>query len=262
MKSKKTIVGISIVCIVIGSICMGLGLVMGGSFRALQVSMGFDRSGFVFREYDDIEFENQTLSDITSLKIDMDMGDVTIIEGNDDDIRISNMVKDQYTLDVNGSKAELKLNTRSGFSIFNFGTDYSQDIVVTIPEGYKFENLEIKNSMGNIDLEDLQVDSMTLVANMGDIDGENLKTNELFVENDMGKIQLEGIFLNETEITNSMGDIDVIVNDDISNYDYEADCSLGTVYINGKKGNSSQSVRSNNKITIKDSMGDISLDFD
>lgn len=261
MKSKKTIVRIAIISIVLGSICIGMGLVMGGNFHALQISMGVDSDGFYFRNYEDVEFENNTLKDVTSLIVEMNLGSITIVEEDRDDIQIVNAVKGQYTLNIKDSKAILKTNTKRGFSFFNFGNEYSQDIEILVPRDFEFDYLKIHNLMGDIDVSDIKAKQLDVEVDLGDFEGENLQTGNLVLDNAMGNIKIDGVFLNKSSIHNDLGDIDVQVNDDIENYDYQAECSLGSVKVNGRDGATRRENDSENMIEISNKLGDITLDF-
>ena len=97
---------------------------------------------------------------------------------------------------------------------------------------------------------------------MGDINGTDLKTEGLHVENDMGDVELEGIFLKTTYIDNDMGDVDIRIFDDIRNYSYDAHCSMGNVKVNGEKDQTTRASHTEHEITVRNSMGDISLEFD
>lgn len=264
MKSRKIIIVTAVITILLGSLCMGIGFAMGGSLNALRISFGFDSDGFEFSQHeDDRDKIKLDLDTVKTLIVDQQLGNVTITETDTDKIQVLNVMEDQYTLDIDKDQATLKLKNQGGFHIFNFGNSYTQDIEILVPKGFVFDRFEIYNSMGDIDLTNTQAKNLYIEANMGDIRGRNLKTEGMYIENDMGNIELAGVFLNESEIHNDMGDIEINVHDKLENYSYDADCSMGDVKVNHEKGRNSQvSSSAKNKMTIRDSMGDITMNFE
>lgn len=247
--------------ILLGCLCMAVGLMMGGSLNALRVSLDFDEKGLMFSQHDMKDKIDLSLGNITSLQIEMSMGDVTFVEADEEEVRALNVIEDQYTLDIRGSQAILELKEKKGFSFFNFGNNHTQNVKIVVPRGFIFERLEIHNSMGDVNLMDTSAKYLSVEANMGDIEGNNLRTEDMSIENDMGDIKLEGIFLKNSEIHNAMGDITIHVLDKIENYSYQTKCNLGDVRVNREEGRNSQVSNTPNELIISNSLGDISLNF-
>ena len=260
MRSKKVWMAVAAVAVCIGFVCVGAGLAMGGSLYDIRIALGFEDGRPHFFQYDSAK-EDLRLEDITSLRGMLPMGEIHVAEADQDDIRILNIKEDSYTLDISGKEAVLDIQDKA-FYFFNFGSDSAQDITITVPRGFDFENLEIHNAMGDMELHDIRAKTMYLKANMGDINGTDLKTEGLHVENDMGDVELEGIFLKTTYIDNDMGDVDIRIFDDIRNYSYDAHCSMGNVKVNGEKDQTTRTSHTEHEITVRNSMGDISLEFD
>lgn len=261
MKFKKSIIATAIVSIVIGSLCIGVSLAMGGSLNALRISFGITSQGFQFHQYGSSVREDIVLQDIDSLTVSINMGNIEIVETDTDEIHVYDLIEDRYSVEMRGKKAVLNVKDEHQMWFFNFGSQESLNIRIEVPKGFQFQSLEIDNSMGEINIQNIQAETLRIEDNMGDITGYNIKSNELTVDNDMGDIELEGIFLNKTTIEASMGNIDITVRDDIRKYSYDADCSLGSVEVNDEKGRSSQIADTKNDIRIKNAMGDIRLNF-
>lgn len=158
--------------------------------------------------------------DLNNIKINVDMGDVEVIESNDSTIRVE-IYSDKSSYDVDdGNSLNINVENKTcHFFCFNVKKD---KVIVYLPTNYE-NNIDIKNSYGDI--------------KVGTFNDATLK-----IEEDCGDVVVESV--KNATIENSYGDIKV--NNAVS-LDIDEDCGNVEVF---------QVVNA----IIKNSFGDIKID--
>jgi hypothetical protein len=92
----------------------------------------------------------------------------------------------------------------------------NDNINIYIPKDSVFENVIITNTTGNINLNNINTQSIDLISTSGNITASEIKTNFLKSKQTSGKLNVNGSIINNCEIKNTSGKI-VINNLDQSN---------------------------------------------
>lgn len=94
------------------------------------------------------------------------------------------------------------------------------------------ENIEIQTDAGSVKIEESNVEKkIKIEASLGDINIYKTNFDNGNITDDAGDIDVDGVF-NKLEARCSLGDIDVNTTND--NADFDLDCDLGKITVNGK----------------------------
>lgn len=246
-------------------------------------------------------FSSQNIADILPLKekqtislsgqkissIDCDDGlqsDVTIQQGNDWEISYQLAMPERFSYQIDDQ--ELKLSYKRPA---NTGTDQSENITITVPKGTSLEDVDLSSSMGDLLIQDISCKEIHLDSSLGDVSLKNLSAGELdlsgslgditaqgitvsdkvSVDGSMGNITLDGTLLCDIDISGGMGDSKLILHGaSLGDYDYDVDCSMGDLLIDGADVSSEMMGGSYQKDNGQDreihangGMGDIKIQF-
>ena len=210
---------------------------------------------------------NQSSSDeinnIKSISLDISYGTVTVKEGEYFDIKAVNDFNNNIHENVSSGvwkisdTAEASGN-ESTISIFGFkiteGANPFQtsDIELTIPEDFAFENLDIDLGAGTIKADNLIADSANIAVGAGSLRIKSLTaksksfysidTGELIIEDltardanincGVGNLKASGIINGDSYVTCGIGNVDLDIDGEEEDYNYNVDCGIGTVIIN------------------------------
>ena len=235
----RTLVVVSVVLMVLGSLCIGVGIAKGGDLRYLHVdkdtvdwwpfngSFGiqlgdsFDFTSWEEEKHSYKERWDQSLQEVESLSLDVSLGDVRIERGKENKITF---------LDIRKEKVNIKQE--------------KGNVTVTV------DNPDI--SKGNRNRND------TIIVTLKDKQYERI-----YVED----IEVDGQLYGNSVVKSSMGDITIHVRGDQKDYRYRVKNTMGDTQIQNREwelscdaeeGNRS----SDNYLQLHSSMGDIDLQFE
>ncbi len=247
-------------------------------------------------------YADQDTTDIKNLDFEFDSANVTISPSTDKQIHVSieDAPEGVYTFgEKDGTfyihkKKMLSILKWSGISKIPFLKDVYPEakINVQIPEGMKFdsvniecsvseaavkgitcEKLTIENGMGTIKLLDCKAEKTDIDNGMGKVEATDSTLGKTDIDNGMGLVKLTDCELDETDVDNGMGKINITA--DIKG-DIDIDNGMGNVdlRINGDgedyrvtgddadvKGRSG-SRDAKYKISVDNGMGDVDIIFD
>ncbi len=113
-----------------------------------------------------------------------------------------------------------------GKSGLNFTTGFvnmiAGDLTVSIPDGFEGEII-VKNSVGDIDIENISANAITFTSAVGEIRGENVRISNIKLDNLVGDIDIGGYFTG-FDITDCVGDIEMDTDAAISRNCEISDC--------------------------------------
>ena len=154
--------------------------------------------------------------------------------------------------------------------------------IITIPKDTKFDSVDISTGAGTVKIDFLETEKLSLDLGAGEVNIEKLSVNnktkinggvgEINIDNgklnnaeiDMGigELSYAGTFTDNCEISSGIGEINLILEDDESNYKFEADKGIGEITIGGKKiGDDEVYGSGNNKIELSGGIGAIKVSF-
>ncbi len=225
---------------------------------------------------------------ITSLFIDKKPSDVKIVDFDDEiknlDIKLgaSNLIikkgevlkveVDASKVDVIEKDNEIKIEEKN----WTFKNMISE-IVLYIPEEFKFDDIKIETGAGKLNIENLESDTMNLRLGAGktvinDINSKNVKIeagagelvikngklNDAKVEVGIGKLELTAELTGSSEIETGIGAAIIKLLPTESNYKIEFNKGIGSIKYNDKNINDSDIIgEGTNVIKIKGGIGSI-----
>lgn len=222
----------------------------------------------------------------TAIDVKIGIGHICLRTGEDFDLQLENEGADkygtEYELHYEVANGKLRIWSTPRSLEMEGESQISGSVVITVPEDWKLEKVDLKTSMGNIEaaniiagkvdaensmgsvyLENIVADEIDVETSMGDVSAEQILARKLSVSNSMGDITLQGALAEETDLATSMGSI--IVNADCTAVDcaYELETSMGDITVDDQSFDSKAEKRSGSLYVLKaeNSMGDIDVQF-
>jgi len=130
------------------------------------------------------------------------------------------------------------------------------------------EALDVETNVGDILIMNVEADFVTVESNTGDFDALNVSVTEGFdAETDVGSITLENCVLEGKSIISShVGDIDIVLDMDDDDMNYELEANVGDVIVDGfNEGKSARgeadSGSMGNSLSADSDVGSVNLTF-
>jgi len=158
-------------------------------------------------------------------------------------------------------------------------------IVLYIPGSYNFTDIDIEFGAGTMDLGSLRAEEINLEAGAGSIQAEFLYADEIKVSLGAGQIyaaefetdkltavvgagtmEMIGVVGQEAKLECAAGNISMILDGDVTDYDYKIESVLGTVNLDGQGYSGLASTRkidngADKEIKLNCSVGNITVEF-
>ncbi len=294
-KTVKIILIIAACLIPAGLLIAGLGFFMGGKGGwSLNFSGGKPVVGT------DVVEETIELKDFDRLELEISSADANIMRG--DSYAISYKVRkgEEPGITEDGGILTVK-QPEKGFVMFDFGSTKDLDVyTITIPDTGKITDLEakvssgdilidsvkvsgsVRASSGNILLNGIEGDELSVETSSGDINGDKVKaakssfsassgdvtilrldTDEVNCKTSSGEIGLfDSVAANVTAKASS-GDIDIELNGKFDEYSFRIDTTSGDIKVNGDE-HEKEYVRDNGtdkKIDLSATSGDVEVNI-
>lgn len=280
---------ISIVLIGASALCLGIGVALGSSFREVRTmadagefnigNWTIGNGDFYFSTGDGNQVEHNydfLAEEVEKFEMDITYGEIFFVDSDSEDITIHIDAPDRnsYSCELSGSTLSLEDKTR-GYRGNLSGTDVS--IEIAIPEGTSFDELEIKTDAGALDAthtlnaKEMQIDlgagefvaqrvyaedNLKVDVGAGNVEIYDFTTDDLKIDCGVGNAELTGFVEKEAKADCGVGNITLVVFGEEKDYNYEIDCGVGEVNING----SSYSSLSNKRHIDNGADKDIYLD--
>ncbi|MGM9923909.1 MAG: DUF4097 family beta strand repeat-containing protein [Bacillus sp. (in: firmicutes)] len=163
-----------------------------------------------FKDSDVRERETITGSNINDIDLKTDYGVFEIMESETDDIMIETVrSKNMDKPVIKTSKNTLAVSSYSKAK-FQFGINFKNihnKIYVYLPKK-QFENIQINNDVGSIDVQDIQATRLTASSKTGSIKITNAATNKMSIQSKVGSITIKGT-TEELDLSSETGAIKV-----------------------------------------------------
>jgi DUF4097 and DUF4098 domain-containing protein YvlB len=203
------------------------------------IAIGFVGSVLTFSSYyKSISIsENKTISaqQINEIEIDLRFGEIDIVPTTSKEIlvdvygKMASGVAASPIIEEKGNTLEIKSEEK--FQLMQLGL-FKPELKVTVYLPQKqYEEISVKTSVGDIDVQQMQAISIEAKTNFGDVDVQDVKSNSVLVKSDVGKLELtrvEGEINAETQF----GDVDVFVQEFAHNIDVRTE--LGEIKMETK----------------------------
>ena len=204
--------------------------------------------------------------DFIRLDIEIGVGNVTVRTGADWELTLESSGQNQngedYLLHYTLEEHILTIWSTPRSLNSDVGSDVEGQVVVTVPEGWSLEQVDIKNGTGSIELDGLEADKIATNLGMGTVEGSDLTAGSLAMANGMGDITLQGPLATHTELESGMGGVDVDTDSSLASCAYDLQSGMGGVRIDGSSFAQPQSKADGGlSLTVNTGMGDITVDF-
>ena len=226
-------------------------IIMGIVLMIIAVIMNDGKIPLFANHYDEKHYV-KLADNIKSINIDAINDDVTVEPNDSDNIEISYYDShiSQYKITDNDSTLTIKEQDDNILKLnFNFIIK-RKNLIIKVPKKLISE-LELRNTVGNVKLSDLNLTNVKITSNVGNIKLEKLNITNLFIENTAGNTVVANINSEDGEfninsesgniyittlnnfnianIKNAFGDVSL---NDSSSTKFNIDSSTGNIYIN------------------------------
>ena len=279
-KTKKLLIICSIV-VGAGVLMAIIGVAAGGLTDATKLA---DRYTWISGSS---EAEEQQVLDpsqnFDSVKVSGDL-DLDIVKGNEDSVKLIYPKEGgSYNMDVENGTLVVNYDYQQNAIIRLSDEDSSPRLVITRKDAASIKTIEADLDWGDVDLEDLTADTVTLNLDggdadlsraqigtlkvdmdYGDLETENITCGSVTAALDDGDCQLDGTFNGNISVNANYGDVEVETRLAESQYTVDAESSYGDIEVGSLTREDSGTLKTGNgsymmKIYADD--GDISIDF-
>lgn len=165
----------------------------------------------------------------------------------------------KFKLEIGGGKLDSIMLTASEIEIEIGGGKITLD-------GLNAEEVELSVGAGSVDLASLEAKEAELETGAGNLKVRNMDVSELVVDVGAGNADLEGKIAEKAEIDCGMGSMNLLLEGDESDYDYNLDCAVGKIEVGNNRfsGLASERYISNGSgrlINIDCAVGTVKVDF-
>ena len=198
------LVGTGIILIIIAC-CIG-GFSMLRDFGGVMID--FDGVHF-YDENEKFQTKGENVmvnGNIKKLDMEIEYGEVIIKTGNVTDVEIStkNIIEKRFSYVVDGDT--LKIRYKGGFSFFTWKSD--AHIYVTLPEGTKFEESNIENGAGRMEISDFLSDTIKIDNGAGELCMENVNADtKLEIKSGAGSVRLDNVSCGVLDVDSGVGEV-------------------------------------------------------
>lgn len=277
----RTLVVVSVVLMVLGSLCIGVGIAKGGDLRYLHVdkdtvdwwpfngSFGiqlgdsFDFTSWEEEKHSYKERWDQSLQEVESLSLDVTLGDVRIERGKENKITFLDIRKEKVNIKQEKGNVTVTVDNPD----ISKGNRNRNDTIIVTLKDKQYERIYVEDKLGDIQLKNLSAKHITIEEKLGDITLEHIVSKDLAIAQSAGDIEVDGQLYGNSVVKSSMGNITIHVRGDQKDYRYRVKNTMGDTQIQNREwelsceaeeGNRS----SDNYLQLHSSMGDIDLQFE
>lgn len=213
-------------------------------------------------------------SNIQVLDVDVSSVNITLKKGNTFKVKTNNK-NINYKIDNN------KLFITETKYIW-FNRKDSSDLIIYVPSYLTFDNVNLENGAGKIDIDELNtkrlyldlgagkvnINNLTVLndtkidGGAGEIDITNSKINDLDLDMGIGKLSLSSKITGDSEIDSGIGEMNLNLIGSSNDYKVKLDKGIGSANINGQKMKSETYYgNGSNLIDIDGGVGNINIKF-
>lgn len=198
-------------------------------------------------------------SEITSLYIDMKIGDITIREG--EALKIDYSGDKKYEPEVKQDGTSLTIIQPEVHRVFNLKS-LNINLTVTLPEENALSELEILEDLGDIEVSGLTAKELTIDNDLGNIDCTDCDFENATVVSNLGDVNIENCTFEDMDVQEDLGDVEISTPQDLSDSNLDLKTDLGDVKVDGEKQGTRHTRNGSGgiRLVVKNDMGDITLE--
>lgn len=252
--------------LVLGMVLTVVGIVLGGSVSDVSLP------GWNWSETEKLEMTAG--AGTKHLEITADLGTVELVtEAGTDQIRVEGRGfhgrQDGDTLELHSDEIRAKKTwTAKLLRLWQAKEENMQpSLTVYMPENMKLKTISVEVDAGQITADELRAEILELEVDMGEIEIRQGETDVLEASCEMGGISYTGQIGRSAVLDCEMGEINLLISGAETDFNYEADCEIGSIFINGNKINGIRAQQSSDRpmapktMKLDCEMGNISVRF-
>ncbi len=202
---------------------------------------------FAFGKSSKASSEKYEMNGVEKMDIDVDFGEILFQQGDEFNVSYNYKGTEAPSVEQKGDTVVIRQNSKKDFANGRVGCD----LIITIPKNAKFDEIEVKDSLGNVkvqnvaakkvklnanlgdvELTNAQIKDLTISASLGDVELKKTEADDVDIDASLGNVSLNGSYKN-VNVDASLGNITVDNSDDSCEYDLEVD--MGNLIVNGQK---------------------------
>lgn len=262
-KSTKFFVFGGLICLLLGAVIMIITGAAGGMTLVYDLMHNYnirkvDFATDILDDFDNYDFDclygteeiSVSENNISSVYIAVLGGEIEILEGEDDKIRIS--AKDGFDTQYTINSGRLAIKDENDWLVNGDG----RKVTVYLPSNLSFDSIEISVGGGELEASALNAKEIVLDVGAGEATVEKLTADYLEVNVGAGEISIErgqvakdakmnvgmgeidwnGCVQGNAELRCGIGELDFYGRDmNFQDYDYDMNCGAGSIRIMGKE---------------------------
>ena len=228
---------------------------------------------------------SKEFSDVKSINIDNSIGTFEIRTGDTFRVEAVN-VGENFRATVSGSGTLNIVDKRNSWNFIPWFTsnnsNYNAKIILYLPSGFVAKQAKIDSGVGNVMIETLTTERLTINAGVGNITGSYIIAGDVKIDGGVGIIKLtdvdftdadidagvgnitiEGRLLGKNKIDGGVGEVVLRLIGNEKDYSFDIESGIGTIRVNGDK--VSKLNNKNNKldhsIKVDGGIGNVKIDF-
>lgn len=171
-------------------------------------------------------------------------------------------IQDKINVWQDGRELKVEMEDRGSLSTQDTGVMY-----ISVPQGTYFSKVSADARAGLIEIEGVEAGKLSVSADAGEVVIRSFSAEKVEADCGVGQIILEGEVTHEAEMNCDMGAIQCRLPGEREAYDYEIDCDLGSVTVDGESYSSFHNkIKEDNgngcKIEADCNLGSIEILFD
>lgn len=204
-----------------------------------------------------------TFSDIRSLRISTDTGDVSVRQGTGFEVSAVN-VPDSFTCEAENGVLTITSKRDSVANLLGTRTTRNGVITVFVPKDFQAEYVKIANGAGIISTYSLAAESVEIEAGVGKAEFLDSNFGNLDMECGVGNIEFTGTLWGDCKISGGIGNVEFLLKGSYEDYSFKVDSGIGQTTINGSNYFTSTTLnpQASNIIKIDSGIGKIKIEFD
>lgn len=217
-----------IVLIVIGGILVSLPIII------TCIKKSTDKIGKVFSKIDVVEQEYKVVDEFNSIVIDISVGNVEIING--DEYALEYVLGEDMSMNLNGDA--LIIQDKSFKSVFTSDLTNLTDtyIKIYVPED-GIVDMGISVDVGNVSIKGVEFGYVDIEADTGDISIQaDSNGGDVYIAADIGDVSIKGFLACDMEVEADIGKVNITSYYSSSSYSYNIDSDLGEEIISDEGG--------------------------
>ena len=217
-----------IVLIVIGGILVSLPIII------TCIKKSTDKIGKVFSKIDVVEQEYKVVDEFNSIVIDISVGNVEIING--DEYALEYVLGEDMSMNLNDDA--LIIQDKSFKSVFTSDLTNLTDtyIKIYVPEDGIID-MGISVDVGNVSIKGVEFGYVDIEADTGDVSIESDSNGgDVYIAADIGDVSIKGFLACDMEVEADIGKVNITSYYSSSSYSYNIDSDLGEEIISDEGG--------------------------